>query len=153
MLQVSDHGFGDWTLLPDRSQRRCVEAAILAVERLAPAAMPRRALIHGDFGAANLLSDGRVITAVIDWDRAMAGDALYDEANLFFWREASLRPVLSRLAVEHSADPDWARRLVCYQLRIGLQELSESLASLQPVDVNWLLARCAELTTLAQSVR
>jgi hygromycin-B 4-O-kinase len=83
LLRVSAPDFCDWDLIGDRTLRRCLEAAIQAVERLAPADPPGRGLIHGDFGSANLISDGRAVTAIIDWDRAMIGDAAYDQANLF----------------------------------------------------------------------
>lgn len=149
LLQVSAPSFCDWTLARDPLDRRRIGAAILGVERLAPAGPLGRGLIHGDFGAANLLSDGQGITAVIDWDRAMTGDVVFDEANLFFWREPCLLPVLSHLSSKHRGDAEWDRTLLCYQLRICLQELSESLAGLNPVDLRWLFDRCAELTDLA----
>lgn len=75
LLQVSEQDFCDWGLLGDRWDRGCIDKAILAVERLAPVDPPARGLIHGDFGSANLLSDGNAITAVIDWDRSLIGDA------------------------------------------------------------------------------
>jgi hypothetical protein len=40
--------------------------------------------------------------------------------------------------------------MLCYQLRICLQELSESLSGLTPVDADWLLARCLDLTDQAK---
>jgi hypothetical protein len=47
------------------------------------------------FGSYNLMTDRRRITAVIDWDRALFGDPLYELANLLFWRR--LQPTPSRL--------------------------------------------------------
>jgi hygromycin-B 4-O-kinase len=149
LLAAAEPGFCDWSLVRERSDRQRIEAAILAVERLAPADPAARGLIHGDFGSANLISDGRAITAVIDWDRALIGDPVYDQANLFFWGETHLRPVVARLTAEHAADADWAHRLAGYQLRICHQELSETLAGVNPVDRQWLLARCAELVDQA----
>lgn len=57
---------------------------------------------------------------------------------------------MSLLSNRHVGDADWARRLLCYQLRICLQELSENLMGATPVDVGWLMARCAELTDEAE---
>jgi len=149
LLNVSQPNFCDWSLIGDRSERRHVEAAIRMIEGLAPADPPGRGLIHGDFGAANLISDGRTVTAIIDWDRAMIGDVAYDQANIFFWGEARLEAARSILTHQHSGDHAWARRIRCYQLHICLQELSESLTGLTPVDPGWLLARCADLTEKA----
>jgi hypothetical protein len=64
--------------------------------------------------------------------------------------EARLQPVRSLLSNRHLGDEDWARRMLCYQLRICLQELSESLSGLTPVDADWLLARCLDLTDQAK---
>ena len=150
LLAVFDEDFCNWGLIGDRAQRRLVEQAILEVERLAPAKPHDRGLIHGDFGAANLMSDGRLVTAVLDWDRALIGDAAYDQASLFFWGEPHLAAVRPSLASRHRGDEDWARRMLCYQLRICLQELSENLAGLTPGDADWLLARCADLVGQAR---
>ena len=150
LLRVAAPDFCQWGPVSDPSDRRCIDRAILAIAHLAPADAPERGLIHGDFGAANLLTDRGVITAVIDWDRAMIGDVVYDEANVFFWGDASLILVLSALRARHAGDDDWARRMLCYALRICLQELSESISGLQPIDVGWLLAKCADLTEQAE---
>ncbi|HXQ45225.1 MAG TPA: aminoglycoside phosphotransferase family protein, partial [Caulobacteraceae bacterium] len=152
LLRVAEPDFCQWGRVKDRTDRRHIDRAVLAVERLAPAHAPKRGLIHGDFGAANLLADRGVITALIDWDRALIGDVAYDEANVFFWGEPSLKPVVSALGARHAGDDDWARRLLCYQLRICLQELSESLSGLQLIDVRWLMAKCADLTEQAESL-
>ena len=42
-----------------------------------------RALVHGDFGANNLLTDGLTITGVLDWDCALYGDPLFDIATAY----------------------------------------------------------------------
>jgi hygromycin-B 4-O-kinase len=153
LLQVSKPDFCDWSLVQDRLDRQNVDSAILAIAALAPTDPPRRGLIHGDFGAANLLSDGQVITAVIDWDRALVGDVTYDQANVFFWREAPLQAVRAFISAERVGDADWARRMLCYQLRICLQELSESLEGPARPYVPWLFGRCADLVAEARRWR
>lgn len=150
LLQPADPAFTVWSTALDRPAQASVEQAVAALERLAPTHVTSRDLIHGDLGAANLLADAGGVTAIIDWDRAMIGDGAYDEANLLFWREPALATVCSRLSAARSGDGDWARRMVCYQLRICLQELSETLTGLQSIDAGWLLARCSALLGEAQ---
>lgn len=42
-------------------------------------------LVHGDLAGSNLLWDGGVVTGVIDWDLASAGDPAIDVAALAVW--------------------------------------------------------------------
>ncbi len=100
-----------------------------------------RALVHGDFGSANVLCAGDRVTAVIDWALALYGDPVYEWAGVAFWDEPRLRPVLARLA----AGPGVADRLRCYQLRIGLQEIHAAAVDGNPVDLDWLQGRCRQL--------
>jgi hypothetical protein len=44
-----------------------------------------------------------------------------------------------------SDEPRASERLLCYQLRIGLQEIYESAMGETPVDITWLTARCKSL--------
>jgi hygromycin-B 4-O-kinase len=152
LLRVADERVCDWAAIRDRLAGWEVGSALEIIERLAPADWPDRGLIHGDLGSANLISDGEAITGVIDWDRAQAGDPAYDQANLLFWSEARLQPVLEILMRRGAADPGWGRRMACYQLRIGLEELYDSLVGRTPVDAGWLLARCANLVKQAENI-
>jgi hygromycin-B 4-O-kinase len=43
---------------------------------------PYRHLLHGDYHFANILTDGKYVTGVIDWDGIKYGDFLYDIATL-----------------------------------------------------------------------
>jgi hygromycin-B 4-O-kinase len=119
--------------------------ALAEIERLAPAAPVLRGLVHGDLGGANLIVDGAGVTGVIDWDRALAGDPAYDEANLFFWNEARLAPVRAALAQRHAGDASWRRTLIVYKLRLAVEEIHDVVALDAPVDLPWLLARLREL--------
>ncbi len=152
LMQVGDERLFDWASVADRLHGVRVGDAIAAIDRLAPTDEPPRGLVHGDLGTANLIGDGRAITAVIDWDRALIGDGAYDEANLFFWAEARLEPVRAHLARRHAADPGWARRMLCYQLRIGIEELYDSAIGRTPVDTAWLATRCADLIEQARDM-
>jgi hygromycin-B 4-O-kinase len=145
LLRVADARLYDWASVAGRLGRVDVDKALRAIERYAPMEAPSRGLVHGDFGSANLIAAGRRISAVIDWDRALVGDPAYDEANLLFWGEDRLQAVRSLIARAHVGDADWARRMVCYQLRIGLEEIYDAVTGRTPVAPDWLIARCAEL--------
>ena len=105
----------------------------------------RRCLVHGDFGSYNLMTDRQRITAVIDWDRALFGDPLYEIANLLFWREECLKQLTLALSAAADAEPAAKERLLCYQLRIGLQEIYESATGETSVELAWLTTRCESL--------
>lgn len=129
---------GAWTArLPGADAAR-IHRAIALVEQLAPDEEPERRLIHGDFGSANLIADGARITAVIDWDLAAVGDALYDAAGLLFWDEARLAAVCDALRRRHEPQ---RRTLLCYQLRTGLEEVRQAVTGGITYDLGWLLAR------------
>lgn len=89
-----------------------------------------------------MLTDGRSITAIFDWDRALFGDALYDVANIFFWREENLQPLIERLKEQGLAIPRWKERILCYQLHIGLREIYDSALGSGTIDLTWLMIRC-----------
>jgi hygromycin-B 4-O-kinase len=93
-----------------------------------------RHLIHSDLLYGNVLLDeerGRV-SAVFDWGCALAGDFLYDLAWLTFWapwHEGLGAIDLRAEALAHYASigldvPDFAARLGCYELHIGLGGLA-----------------------------
>jgi hygromycin-B 4-O-kinase len=116
--------------------------ALALVEQLLPAHEPERRLIHGDFGSANVITNGDAVSAVIDWDLAAVGDPLYDVANLLFWSEARLAAVCDTLRRRHAAE---RRTLACYQLRIGVEEVRAVVVGGDTVDLSWLLARVRTL--------
>ncbi|HEY5742191.1 MAG TPA: aminoglycoside phosphotransferase family protein [Terrimicrobiaceae bacterium] len=115
-----------WRLLADLA-RECPE---------------ERHLIHGDFGSYNMLADADGISAVIDWDRALFGDPLYDVANLLFWQEERLQPLIERIQKQDHTIPRWAERVLCYQLRIGLEEIYDSATGAGTIHAAWLADRC-----------
>lgn len=128
----------------DTSQLRSVISRMLS---LSEDIQEFRCLIHGDFGSNNVLTDGRSITAVIDWSEAMIGDPLYDVANIFFWRTwLGCMDQQARFFEEHSYPRESAQeRLLCYQLHIGLREMRESAIKNDWVAAAWAMNR---LTTL-----
>lgn len=46
-------------------------------------------LVHGDLIIHNLLTDGRNLTGVLDWELALFGDPDYDLARLFYYQECA----------------------------------------------------------------
>jgi hygromycin-B 4-O-kinase len=127
-----------------------VSGAIRLVMALVERYPESRCLVHGDFGSYNLMTDRRRITAVIDWDRALFGDPLYELANLLFWREECLKPLTLALSAAADDEPATKERLLCYQLRIGLQEIYESGIGETPVELTWLTTRCKDLVDQAR---
>ena len=87
-----------------------------------------RHLIHNDLLHFNVLVEGDRITGVLDWGCAMAGDFLYDLAWFCFWQPwyRAWRSIdFAAAARRHYAAiglhvPGFDRRLLCYQLHIGL---------------------------------
>jgi hygromycin-B 4-O-kinase len=106
--------------------------------------------VHGDFGSFNLMTDRRRITAVIDWDRALFGDPLYEIANLLFWREECLEPLIRILLAAWDGEPGAKERLLCYQLRIVLQEVHDGAIGHTSVDIAWLTTRCKSIIDQAR---
>ena len=102
-----------------------------------------RNLVHGDFGFPNLLSDGKKITAVIDWQGSKYGDFLYDLAWLDLFRENS---GYVELLLKHYRDtgvsvPGFHERVLCYKLHFGLNALMFHSDSCQEHNYNWTKGR------------
>jgi len=85
-----------------------------------------RHLVHGDYGFNNLLSDGKRITGVIDWELSKYGDFLYDVAWLSFW-ETTLDYgdiFLKHYQERNISVANFHERILCYKLHVGLGALS-----------------------------
>jgi hygromycin-B 4-O-kinase len=135
----------DWAQAGRTAHMPTIRALWRLVAELAAQCPEERRLIHGDFGAYNVLTDGEHVTAVIDWDRALFGDPLYDVANLLFWREEHLRPLIERIEQQGDTIPGWHERVLCYQLRIGLEEIYDSAIGTGTIDLAWLTKRCNDI--------
>lgn len=135
-----------WGLVGDCLDFDAVETVLKALSRVAPDCPDVRQLVHGDFGSNNVLTDGRDITGVIDWSEAMVGDALFDVANVLFWRtwlpcmEAQAQHFGQRGLVAANEDV-----LRCYQIRIGLHEAYSNALSGDATMARWALDRCGML--------
>ena len=147
LLAIGDVRRFDWQRAGGDADLSVVREACRRVQNLAECCPEERCLIHGDFGSYNVLAKDDSITAVLDWDLALFGDPLYEVANLFFWRESHLRVLIEHAEARWSGLSQWRERMLCYQLRIGLQEIYESMTGYGPCDVGWLTARCGEIIT------
>jgi hygromycin-B 4-O-kinase len=116
-------------------------------ERLIDRCPEERGLIHGDFGSNNVLTERGRITAVLDWDQAMVGDPLYDVANCYFWARhlACMQVQASYFQRTLSRLPAYEERIACYALRIGLEEVRESMRDGDLQMASWALRRSYEL--------
>jgi hygromycin-B 4-O-kinase len=147
---IADEACFDWRPVAGQVGMRRIDRHLNEVLALAAHCPEARQLVHGDFGANNVLTDGRAITGVIDWSEALFGDALYDVANIFFWRTwLDCMDQQARFFEASEGDsPGYRERLRCYQLRIGLQQVHECAMAGDAQDLAWALNRCDEIATL-----
>lgn len=109
-----------------------LETAFARLQELAPRLPDVKQVIHGDLLYHNVLVEGTEVRAVLDWGNSMYGDALYDAAWLIFWwpwypawADIDIRAELDRhWAATGGAPDDLEHRLLCYQLRIGLDHMA-----------------------------
>jgi hygromycin-B 4-O-kinase len=147
LLSILDPQVTNWNnVLPSESQKMFDEVVVAFIS-LVPYCPEVRSLIHGDFGANNILTDGQYITAVLDWENAKYGDPLFDVATAFFWS-----PWLDCMAAQAtyfepyiSGLPHYHERLVCYQLYIGLAEIYASVLCQKREMAQWALQRSVEI--------
>ena len=87
-----------------------------------------RELIHGDLLHYNLLVSDTKISALIDWQCSIYGDALYDVAWFIFYEpyfpqftKINLcQKLLAHVTARSTDTSNLKARLLCYQLHIGL---------------------------------
>jgi hygromycin-B 4-O-kinase len=107
----------------------------------------QRALVHGDFGSNNLLVHDGDVSGVLDWESAMVGDPLHDVANTHFW--ATHLPCMEVQSAHFDRTfgdlPDYRERVLCYALRIGIEEAREARRDGDTGLADWASRRCREL--------
>lgn len=132
--------------LPTKELAMCQEVlkTFLALVKQCP---EERALVHGDFGSNNVLTDGERITAVLDWENAKYGDPLFDVATAYFWSPwlECMREQAAYFEAHLSSLPTYQERILCYQLRIGLTEVYETALQQEWNIAQWAIKRCVEI--------
>jgi hygromycin-B 4-O-kinase len=107
-------------------EKKVVDKILEIFKQLIPDCPEERRLVHGDYGFNNLLSDGKRITGVIDWELGKYGDFLFDVAWLSFWEEELDYLSLFKRDYEkrNIFVPKFEQRILCYKLMIGLDALN-----------------------------
>lgn len=147
LLAISDPARFDWFAVSRIAPAARVQPLLQKVSACAPTIPDCRKLVHADFGSNNVLAQSGRITAVIDWSEAMLGDPLYDIANIFFWRTWLVCMEEQAAFYERSEKySGWsAEKLLCYQVRIGLQSAHDAATDGDAGFVDWALTRCESL--------
>lgn len=106
-------------------ERDLFERVYARMMRLAERCPQDRAVLHGDYGYDNVLTDGDRITGVVDWGSIAYGDPLYDVAWVGFWPVGQETETMLRDRYAHGprAHPHYEERVACCQCRIGLDGL------------------------------
>lgn len=107
----------------------------------------KKYLVHGDLGSFNLLAKDNQLTGIIDWSLALYGDHLYDKANILFWNEDKLQPLIKEIKNKYMTSAETNEVLYCYMLRIGLEEIYNTVILNEAgYDIEWVANRLNEIT-------
>jgi len=125
-----------------------IDAAIRKLKRGSESIkITKKQLIHGDLGSFNLIAERGRIAGIIDWSLAMYGDHLYDIANFLFWNEDKLQPLIAHLKANYMDTSENKRTIACYMLRIGLEELYNTVILNEAgYDVEWVANRLQSIS-------
>ena len=105
----------------------------------------KKSLIHGDFGSSNVLNNDDYVY-LIDWGLSLYGDPLYEVANVLFWNENCLIPLIDEIKKEYLNDENTIIRIYIYILRIGLEEIYRTIQSgSNSCDNKWVKERIEEI--------
>ncbi len=79
--------YKDWTKLYTESflEKPLFEEGYSVMMELIKYSPNTPQLVHGDFHLGNLLSNGKQVTGIVDWELSMYGDFMYDLAVLNLW--------------------------------------------------------------------
>jgi thiamine kinase-like enzyme len=70
----------------------------------------KNALVHGDLIIHNLLTDGKNLTGVLDWEHALWGDPDYDLFRLFYYRECA--KAYQKQGVDETFEAEYMDKLI-----------------------------------------
>jgi len=151
LLATEHDPYFDWEKLFDTTcmEREVYEYLMDDLRRSAPDLPKERVLLHGDLDV-NTLTDGKEITAVIDWEGMRYGDPVSDIAWIQMWRPESPIAELYRQRVEASGKTleRYDGRMRCYTGAIGLGSLGFYAKSNQPTKYAWLKERLKQMGIL-----
>ncbi len=77
-------------------------------------------LVHGDLIIHNLLTDGRNLTGVLDWEIALFGDPGYDLSRLFYYQECA--KAYQAQGTDETFEADYMDKLITAVLKSNLIE-------------------------------
>lgn len=80
----------------------------------------RMALVHGDLIIHNLLTDGRNLTGVLDWELALFGDPDYDLFRLSYYQECA--KAYQEQGIDETFEADYMDQLITAILKSNLIE-------------------------------
>lgn len=139
----------DWDSLfaRDLVDRNTIFPVFETFKRLAESCPEIKCLVHGDFGSNNVLTDGSRITGVLDWESALYGDPLHDVAGSYFWTTwlECMRIQAEYFEATMSHVEHYRRRVMCYQLQCGLNEIHENAVSGDKETLNWVTHRTLQV--------
>ena len=78
----------------------------------------RITLVHGDLIIHNLLTDGRNLTGVLDWELALFGDPDYDLFRLFYYQECA--HAYQEQGIDETFEADYMDKLIAAILKSSL---------------------------------
>jgi hygromycin-B 4-O-kinase len=104
-------------------------------------------VIHNDFHLDNVLSDGRRVTAVVDWGNACYGDRLFDVAWVgWVFRRVAGIDAATPLRERHGAEPAYDERIACYECWIGLDDMRSFARTGRRAQYEWTRDRLLGMT-------
>jgi len=144
ILSVLDY---NWNKVANLIDRTLVENIKVELKRLASSCPSERRLVHGDFGANNVIVEDRQIKSIIDWENALYGDPLYDIAIAYFWSSwlLCMQKSAEYWDSQLSKTDDYHIRIKCYKLRIALHEIYDNALDGDVKMLDWLQKRAKEI--------
>lgn len=80
----------------------------------------RITLVHGDLIIHNLLTDGKNLTGVLDWELALFGDPEYDLFRLFYYQECA--KAYQEQGIDETFEADYMDKLIAVIMKSSLIE-------------------------------
>ena len=128
----------------DMKKNNVIEKSLNEIEKYYNILDERKCLIHGDFGSYNVLSNDKTIF-LIDWSLGLYGDPLYEIANVLFWNEKCLNPLIKEINKKIITDDNIRLKIYIYMLRTGLEEINMNLKNNNAKNNEWLNNRIEDI--------